>query len=235
MTIVTQATRPTAVRSPSSRVDERGAIRDVSWKFYDRLSDAIETGSIRLAYDGKDIEIMTLGPAHEGISGLLRQFLDLVVDGLEIDCLALGATTWKRPELDRGIEADQCYLFDPAKCVSGRAALARVSNDLADYPNPDLAVEIDISAPQIDRPGIYAALKVFEIWRCHDDGQITIEQLGDDHQYAAVESSRFLHVRPQEVTRWLTLGASTERTQWRRLLKKWVETEIKPRVEGGRQ
>jgi Uma2 family endonuclease len=235
MTIVTQPTRPAAVRSPSSRVDERGAIRDVSWKFYDRLSDAIETGSIRMAYDGKDVEIMTLGPAHEGLSGLLRQFLDLVLDGLEVDCLALGSTTWKRPELDRGIEADQCYVFDPAKCAAGRAALARMSNDLADYPNPDLAVEIDIAPSKIDRPGIYAALKVFEIWHCDDEGRIMIDQLGDDNQYAAVDSSRFLHVRPEELMHWLTLGASTERTQWRRLLKKWVEAEIKPRAEGGRQ
>jgi Uma2 family endonuclease len=235
MTIVTQPTRPPAVRSPSNRFDERGAIRDVSWKFYDRLSDAIETGSIRMAYDGKDIEIMTLGPAHEGISGLLRQFLDLVLDGLEIDCLALGSTTWKRPELDRGIEADQCFVFDPAKCVSGRAALARVSNDLADYPNPDLAVEIDISPSKIDRLGIYAALKVFEIWHCNDEGRIMIKQLGDENQYAAVESSRFLYVRPEEVMHSLTLGASTERTEWRRRLKEWVETEIKPRVESSRQ
>jgi hypothetical protein len=64
MTITAQPGRPTPVRSASVRGDELGAIRDVSWKFYDRLSDSIEAGSIRLAYDGKDIEIKTHGPAQ---------------------------------------------------------------------------------------------------------------------------------------------------------------------------
>ena len=37
--------------------------------------------------------------------------------------------------------------------------------DIADYPNPDLAIEIDISPPEVDREGIYKSLKVAEIWR----------------------------------------------------------------------
>ena len=54
--------------------EERGVMRDVSWEFYDRLSDAIgEHSHIRIAYDGKDIEIMTLGPKHERLQGLARR------------------------------------------------------------------------------------------------------------------------------------------------------------------
>ena len=34
------------------------------------------------------------------------------------------------------------------------------SNLVADYPNPDLAIEIDISRPRADRQAIYAALGV---------------------------------------------------------------------------
>jgi Uma2 family endonuclease len=211
--------------------DERGVIRDVSWGFYDRLSNAIETGSIRMAYDGKDIEIMTLGPLHEGISGLLKQFVDLVIDGLAIDCVALGGTTWKRPEAHRGIESDQCYIFDPERINICRAALRRRSNDVADYPNPEMAVEIDISEPLIDRPGIYAMLNVFEVWRFQGDGGITIEGLAPDGKYTPAESSRFLAVRPGEVQHWLEIGNDMERREWRRQLKEWVAREVRPRLE----
>ena len=38
--------------------------------------------------------------------------------------------------------------------------MARGSNDVADYPNPDLAIEVDISPSQLDRPEIYAKLQV---------------------------------------------------------------------------
>ena len=43
-------------------LEERGVIRDASWYLYDRLSDAIgERSLFRLAYDGRDIEIMARG------------------------------------------------------------------------------------------------------------------------------------------------------------------------------
>jgi hypothetical protein len=80
------------------------------------------------------------------------------------------------------------------------------------------------------RLGYNAALKVTEVWRSDEDGAITIEQLGADGQYVAAKSSRFVHVRPEEVTQWLTIGASTERAEWRRRLKEWIATELKPRV-----
>ena len=43
-----------------------------------------------------------------------------------------------------GIEAGQCYYFDPDKLAASDRAAASDSNDVADYPNPDLAVEIDL-------------------------------------------------------------------------------------------
>jgi hypothetical protein len=50
-------------------------------------------------------------------------------------------------------------------------------------------------------------------------------------RHVAVESSRFLHVRTDEVMHWLTVGVSTDRAEWRRRLKEWVEKELKPRIE----
>jgi hypothetical protein len=45
--------------------EERGAIRDASWNLYDQLSEAFgEQSPIRLAFDGRDIEITVLGPKH---------------------------------------------------------------------------------------------------------------------------------------------------------------------------
>jgi hypothetical protein len=42
----------------------------------------------------------------------------LIVGGeeeLKIECIPMGSTTWKREQVKRGIESDQCYYFDPAK------------------------------------------------------------------------------------------------------------------------
>ncbi len=77
-----------------------------------------------------------------------------------------------------------------------------MSNDVADYPNPDLAIEIDLSPSKIDRPGIYAALKSPRDWR-FEDAMVSIEQLAADGTYYPAQTSRFLHVRPEEVVRWV--------------------------------
>jgi hypothetical protein len=98
-------------------------------------------------------------------------------------------------------------------------------------PNTTWDFEIDISPSKIDRPGIYAALKVTEVCRRDESGAITIERLGVDCQYIAVELSQFLHTRPDEVKHWLTIGASTERAESRRMLKEWIAAELKPRIE----
>ena len=91
--------RPVAAASTLSSApgEERGVMRDVSWEFYGRFTDAIgERCHIRVAYDGKDMEIMTLGPKHERSKGLLGLFIYEVAVGLEVDFRPAGSTTWKR-------------------------------------------------------------------------------------------------------------------------------------------
>ena len=218
----------------SNQGEERGVIRGATWDFYDRLSDSLgERSPFRVAYDGRDIEIMTLGPKHEDIRELLSLFVNEVYFGLNINCRGLGSTTWKRATRRRGVEADLCYYFDAAKIRARDAAAARDSNDVADYPNPDLVAEIDISPPEIDRPGIYSALQVSEVWRFRDN-TMSIEQLDANGKYVAAQSSQFLHVRADEIIRWLIEGKSGDRNKWRRRLQKWIKTDLKPRVASAR-
>ena len=102
---------------------------------------------------------------------------------------------------------------------------------MADYPNPDLAIEVDISPPLVDRPAIYAALVVTEVWRF--DGEIvTMEQLNPDGSYSPIESSFWLTIRPDEVVRWLTQEDATDETAWIRRLRQWVRTELTKRPRG---
>ena len=173
---------------------------------------------------------MVTGPIHDDYRGLLGRLVQVITEEMEIPMSSRGETTWIRPEIERGLEADQSYYFLPEKLAVAKAAKARGSNDVADYPNPDLAIEVDISTPQVDRPGIYAKLQVTEVWR-FDGRMLTIERLGDDGRYHSVEASLFLKIRASEVTPWLIDEDSSDETAWARRLRAWVRAELLPRSE----
>jgi Uma2 family endonuclease len=204
--------------------DKRVVISDVTWDDYENLVDLMgECGNRRVAFDGRDIEMLTLGPFHERQKSLLDWFIMIVAGELKIERQPMGSTTWKRKNLERAIESDVCYYFDPAKLAAFAAAAH--SDDVDLYPNPDLAAEVDISPPRIDRPGIYAALEVPEIWRVRNKA-VSIEQLGPDGTYQTVPSSRFLPVRAEDVTRWVFSEDSRSLVAWEERLRKWIRHEV---------
>ena len=98
-----------------------------------------------------------------------------------------------------------------------------------DYPNPDLAIEIDISRSKIDRPGIDTALKVPEPWRFHKE-RFSIEQLAAGGTYRPASRSRFLAVRPEDLTRWILEEPSPRGLAWQERLREWVRQDLGRRV-----
>jgi Uma2 family endonuclease len=226
---------PPQLRFVRERGDKRIVIRNVGWHVYETLVDSIgERQHVYVAYDGKDLEVMTKGYNHEDYKVLFGRLMSALTFELEIQCLEAGETTWKRPEIARGLEADQSYFFTPKKLAAVRRARARKSDDIADYLNPDLAIEIDISPSQIDRPGIYAALRVSEVWRF--DGEVVIiEWLGPKGTYEAIEASRFVLIRPDEVLRWIVEEDASDRNAWERRLRAWIRDELAGRRQDQRK
>lgn len=212
--------------------EQRIVIPGVNWHVYETLVDSIgESQHVYVAYDGRDMEIMTTGYMHDDYKGLFGRFMNAITVELDIACIDAGSTTWKRSSADRGIEADQSYFFDPEKRAIVEAARARRSNDIADYPNPDLVVEIDISRSQVDRPGIHAAMKVPEVWR-FDGETMVVEHLAPDGSYVEAESSRYLPIRPDEVLGWINAEDAGNRNAWERRLRAWIRAELAPRQQG---
>ena len=109
-----------------------------------------------MAFDGSNLEIMTKSRDHEKYRRLLGYAVFEIAKVLDRPLGSYGEMTWKRPAIGRGIEADQCYYVELQKIEA--AAKIKGKNAARRMPPPDLAIEIDISPPEIDWPGIYAAL-----------------------------------------------------------------------------
>jgi Uma2 family endonuclease len=221
-----------SVKSNSAVSEPRIRVPGVSFHVYETLVRGLpERTAIRVAYDGRDMEIMVKGPIHNDYAWLLDRFITVVAAGLGVDYQALMETTWIRPEIERGLEADQCYLFDPAKLVAIQQLLASKVNEVAAWPNPDLAVEVDLSEPQADRPAIYSALRVPEVW-IFDGEMMAIKHLGENGKYVDVGHSQFLLVDAQEVRRWLVDEDSTNKRAWEERLRAWAAAELPARQRG---
>ena len=229
--IMSRATRSTATKAPSPRrmldgfpPDTRVVIADVTWDDYERLADAIREGEhCRIAFDGTDIEMMTLGPFHEREKSLVELFM--------YD--RRGRTQDRAPTHGfDDVEAEEAQACDRVRsmlllrpCQVGAAAAAAHSDDVGLYPNPDLAVEIDISRPKIDRPGIYAALQMPEFWRANKQS-VAIQHLSSHGKYVLANRSRFLPVRSEDVTRWVFTEDSVGLVAWEERLRVWVRNEL---------
>ncbi len=204
--------------------DTRMVIADVTWEDYEGLAETLgESRTCRVAFDGKDIEMMTPGPLHERQKSLLELFITFVASELKIRRQPMGSVTWRRKTLERAIESDLCYYFEAAKLAAARYE-AR-SDDIDDYPNPDLAAEVDISPPKIDRSGIHAALQVQEVWRVCKKS-VSIEQLGPDGKYVPATRSLFIPVRPEDVIRWVFEEDPNDLVTWEERLREWVRNEL---------
>ena len=210
-------------RARSSQAEgSRFVVPGVSWRAYKALVEDLSASSpIRVAYDGRNMELMVRGPMHHRHARWIDRLIMAIADELSIPIEDMGETTWQREQLDRGIEADLSYFFEPAKIDAVREAEQRESNTVHDYPDPDLVVEVDISPPQVDREGIYAALKVPEVWLF--DGQVlTIWRLKADGKYEQTDSSEWLRIRSDQAMRWLNHEDRQDRKAWSARLAAWV-------------
>jgi Uma2 family endonuclease len=129
--------------------------------------------------------------------------------------------TLRRPDLDRGLESDQCYCIANESRVRGKTAI-----DLASNPPPDLFVEIEVSRTILDRIAVAAALGVREIWR-FDGTKLQIGPVQPDGQYTwRTTSEAFPGIRMDEIVRFLRMAQTTGHLDVLRALRARVRSQV---------
>ena len=86
-------------------------LEGVSWDEFEAiLEDLGENRGSRIAYDRGILEIMTPLPEHEVKKVYLSNFLEILLEELDIEFCPLGSTTFKNQLMFKGIEPDSCVL-----------------------------------------------------------------------------------------------------------------------------
>ncbi len=190
---------------------------NVSWDLYELLLRDVEGQNVRITYDSGRLVLMSPLPIHEKLKKLMAMLIETTAITLGIPVATLGSTTWKRQDIGKGLEADECYYVqNEAKVRSLREF------DLTRDPAPDLAIEVEISYSVLDRPSIYAKLGVNEIWR-HDGERVHFVALGADGRYAAIEASQaFPMLSPEAIDRHLSLIGTVSDTEIAGQFREWL-------------
>ncbi len=208
--------------------ENRVVIRSVGWQGYQTLLSLVGNQKVRLTYDRGDVELMSPLSRHERNKSRLGRMVEILTEELDIPVICMGSTTLNREDLDRGLEADDSFYLKSISLIGDVDQL-----DMNVDPPPDLAIEIEISRSVLNRLGIYAALRVPEIWR-FDGKKLKVLLRQEDGTYREnAESEALPWILIEELLQFVLEDDNRDDTQWAKAFRRWVREMIVPRLRGG--
>ena len=215
--------QPAAPPPAAAAGEERFLINSLSWEGYERLLKAFGDDGPRVSYLDGVVELMSPGPIHEQFGDVLGTMVKILTVELDIPCKSQGSTTIRRRARKKGLEADQSYYLESLPLLHGKDL-----EKLKPFPRPDLAIEVEVTSPLLDKLAIYAGLGVPEVWR-HDREGLTILLLGPDGTYAPSQLSRAFPFLPMDGFRaQLAAYDPMAETAWTRGYWAWVREVVAP-------
>jgi Uma2 family endonuclease len=163
---------------------------------------------------------------HEDVKKVAARLLEIYAVLVRIKLQGYGSMTMDREDLEKGLEPDECYYvqsFD--RLPRGRRL------DLSIDPPPDLAIEVDISPPNIARQPIYAALNVPEVW-LYDGRSFRVLRRSPDGRYAESRHSACFPSLPiDEFNRFVRIGLESNQPAALEALMDWLretQQQVRP-------
>lgn len=202
----------TLIQSP-----DRVILQNISWQTYRSLVDDFEQEpALRLTYDLGTLEIRTPLDPHETFKKLLGRLIEAATEEMGLEIRSLGSRTCDREDLAKGLEPDQCYYIQHEAEVRGVAQI-----DLAHYPPPDLALEIDITSSSLNCMTIYVALGIPELWR-FDGTHLQIYVLQGETYVLSPVSVALAPIGASDLENFLHLQSTTGENRLIRQFRQWL-------------
>lgn len=126
--------------------EPRILLQNVPWSAYVVLRDSIESASVRMTYLEGLLEIMSPSRRHEVEKKQIARLIELFALERDIPLYGYGSTTFREEAKARGLEPDECYCRAEDRAV------------------PDIALEVVVTSPAIEKLAVYGGLGVREVW-----------------------------------------------------------------------
>jgi Uma2 family endonuclease len=202
--------------------EQRFVMHGFSWQNYDHLLQALgDRSTVHVTYDRGRVELMSPSLEHEHCDHWISRLIEALSEELDLLIMGAGSTTWRRQNLDRGLEPDSCYYLTNEPLIRGRDAL-----DLTVDPPPDLVIEVEYSRSAIDKRSIYAALGVPEMW-VYDMEELHVLRLDENQKYVEQEHSEFFpHGAMEGIRQFIALRGAPHETAWIKNFRRWVRENL---------
>lgn len=195
---------------------QRIQLQEVNWNEFEAILDELgNKRACRIAYSDGILEIRMPLPKHEKAKVLISDMVKILLEELNMDNECFGSSTFKRQEMAKGIEPDDCFYIENSAQMIGKERI-----DLNIDPPPDLAIEVDVTS----KTGLdaYQSLGVPELWR-FEDGQMRISLLQDGQYQDANSSSHFPNFPIIEgISQFLERSQTEGRSKTLKAFRQWV-------------
>lgn len=200
--------------------EQRVVLRHATWETYERLLDERGESRVpRFTYDRGVIEIMSpLSAEHEECIRNIEFMVRILSGELGLRLRTFGSMTLRRRDIAGGLESDGCFYVRSVESIRGKTR-----PDLDTDPPPDLAIEVDITNPSLDKLPIYARLGVPEIWR-YDGKRVAILVLTDGAYAESVESQAFRGVTSEALSSLVRNIRLQDSDEWERQVRAWARS-----------
>jgi Uma2 family endonuclease len=204
--------------------EQRLLLYKLEWQSYVAISDALlNRPNLRITYDRGNLEIKTTSPEHEKYKMWAGRILETLAEEFGLEIEPAGNSTFRREELERGLEPDNCYWIAHEPQVRGRLVW-----DPAIDPPPDLVIEIEVSRSALPRMAIYAALGVPEVWR-FDGTTLRVELLQPAGSWLeSATSPTFPGIPVAGIAPFLQPSTTTSYLATIRAFRAWIQQQRAP-------
>ena len=170
---------PVAASGGERSGERRVLLENVSWETFRALRDEPANDHIRMTYDRGRLELlMTVSSSHAELSRLIEFLIEQFCLAQDRDWRSLGDFTVEGEAVARSLEGDESFYIASVEAIRGKTVIDFAAGD----PVPDLSVEVVVSNPLLDKPAVYAALGVSELWTWRNDA-LTVRALNDAGVY----------------------------------------------------
>jgi Uma2 family endonuclease len=204
-------------------IGQRLVLKNISWSGFEAiLAELGEARASRVHYYRGILEIRMPLPEHEFNKEIIGDMVKILLEESDIDRECYGSTTFKREDMQAGIEPDNCFYIQNYRSMIGKKRV-----DLAIDPPPDLAIEVDLTSTT--GLAAYEALGVPELWRFRD-GVLQINRLEGGKYIESSISPTFPDIPIIEgISRFVAMSLVRGSSRTLKEFRQWVKERIDSR------